>query len=66
MLFGQSIAVLTVDDGEVEEDSEAEVLVVAGVDSEVEVLAEVDQVDVGKIEREKVKTLPPIKSMLWL
>jgi hypothetical protein len=66
VLFGQSIAVLTVDDGEVEEDSEAEVLVVAGVDSEVEVLAEVDQVDVGKIEREKVKTLPPIKSMLWL
>jgi hypothetical protein len=66
VLFGQSIAVLTVDDGEEVEDLGAEVLVAGGAVLEVEVLAEVDQVGVGKIEREKVKTLLPIKSMLWL
>jgi hypothetical protein len=53
-------------DGEVVEDLVEEVLVVGGAVLVVEDLVEVDQVDVGKIEREKVKTLLPIKSMLWL
>ncbi len=47
-------------------DSEVGVPVVDGADSEVVDLVEVAPVDVGKIERIKVKTLPPIKSTLWL
>lgn len=51
-------------DGEVVADSVEEVLeVVVGVDLEVDDLVEGVQVDVGKIEREKVNTLPSIKSV---
>ncbi len=45
-------------------DSVVEVPVVVGVDSVVAGLVEAVRVDVGKIERIKVKTLPPIKSTL--
>lgn len=48
-----------------EVDLEEEVLVGAGVDLVEVDLVEVVPVDVGKIERIKVKTLPPIKSVLW-
>ena len=64
--FGLSIVVLMVDVGAEVVDSEVGVPVVDGADSEVVDLVEVAPVDVGKIERIKVKTLPPIKSMLWL
>lgn len=61
-----SIVVLTVDVGAEVVDLVVEVLVGAGVDLEVVDSVEVAPVDVGKIERIKVKTLPPIKSVLWL
>ncbi len=52
-----------VGDGEVVDDLVEEVLeVVVGVDLVVDDLVEEVQVDVGKIEREKVNTLPLIKS----
>lgn len=43
-----------------------EVPVAGGVDLVVVDSVEAAPVDVGKIERIKVKTLLPIKSMLWL